>query len=51
MTVIGVAGCTALIIGGLGLKDSLSVIAGRLVQDGVAAKLQRGRFRKIAKFL
>ncbi len=27
MTVIGVAGCTALIIGGLGLKDSLSVIA------------------------
>ena len=29
MTVIGVAGCTALIIGGLGLKDSLSVIAGR----------------------
>ncbi len=27
MTVIGIAGCTALIIGGLGLKDSLSVIA------------------------
>ena len=27
MTVIGVAGCTALIIGGLGLKDSMSVIA------------------------
>jgi hypothetical protein len=32
-------------------RNSASVIAGRLVQDGVAAKLQRGRFRKIAKFL
>ena len=29
MTVIGVAGCTALIIGGLGLKDSIGVIADR----------------------
>ena len=32
-------------------RNSASVIAGRLVQDGVATKLQRGRFRKIAKFL
>ena len=29
MTVIGVAGCTALIIGGMGLKDSISVVADR----------------------
>lgn len=29
MTVIGVAGCTALIIGGMGLKDSITVIADR----------------------
>ncbi len=29
MTVIGVAGCTALIIAGFGLKDSITVIAGR----------------------
>ena len=32
-------------------KNSASVIAGRLVQDGVVAKLQRGRFQKIARFL
>lgn len=29
MTVIGVAGCTALIIGGFGLKDSIGVVADR----------------------
>lgn len=33
MTVIGVAGCTALIIGGLGLKDSISVIADRQYKE------------------
>jgi hypothetical protein len=32
-------------------KNSASVIAGRLVQDGVVAKLQRGRFQKISRFL
>lgn len=29
MTVIGVAGCTALMIGGFGLKDSIGIVAGR----------------------
>lgn len=33
MTVIGVAGCTALIIGGLGLKDSITVIADRQYKE------------------
>ena len=33
MTVIGVAGCTALIIGGLGLKDSIGVIADRQYKE------------------
>ena len=33
MTVVGVAGCTALIIGALGLKDSLSVIADRQYKE------------------
>ena len=33
MTVIGVAGCTALIIGGLGLKDSIGVIADRQFKE------------------
>ena len=33
MTVIGIAGCTALILGGLGLKDSISVIADRQYKE------------------
>lgn len=33
MTVVGVAGCTALIIGGLGLKDSIGVIADRQFKE------------------
>ncbi len=33
MTVIGVAGCTALMIGGFGLKDSISVIADRQYKE------------------
>lgn len=51
MTVVGVAGCTALIIGGLGLKDSLSVIAGRqyeelTVFDQIFALSEPGNARK-----
>ncbi len=33
MTVLGVAGCTALIVGGMGLKDSLTVIADRQYKE------------------